>query len=113
MSQHQNRRDFLRMGMVGGLLATAGLSAGAQQETGYLRLTEAPPEIPMKPMAVVRVGFVGVGGRGTGLLHTILNVPDVKVTAVCDIIPERAGRARRIVEQAVSPAPFCFCPGPV
>ncbi len=44
--------------------------------------------------------FIGVGGRGTYLLNTVLdNLPDVDVTAVCDIDPERLKNAVQIVEQ--------------
>ena len=35
----------------------------------------------------VRVGFIGVGNRGSLLLRNMLKVPGVKVVAICDIDP--------------------------
>jgi len=48
----------------------------------------------------VRVGFVGVGNRGSGLLRTLLQVPGIVVPAVCDLIPARASAAERLVVRA-------------
>lgn len=45
------------------------------------------------PNDKVRVGFVGVGGRGTTLLKNVLRVPDYEVVAVCDLRQERVERA--------------------
>ncbi len=33
----------------------------------------------------IKLGFIGVGNRGTQLLHSFMNNPDVKVTALCDV----------------------------
>ncbi|MCQ2742085.1 MAG: Gfo/Idh/MocA family oxidoreductase [Bacilli bacterium] len=40
-------------------------------------------------MERVRVGFVGLGQRGKGMLDTFLAVPDVDVVAVCDVYADR------------------------
>ncbi|WP_353355133.1 Gfo/Idh/MocA family oxidoreductase [Intrasporangium sp. DVR] len=47
---------------------------------------------------VVRVGIVGLGNRGMGMLGGWAAVPGCRVTAVCDIRPERATRAADRVE---------------
>src|ERR1700686_4605737 len=39
------------------------------------------------PNDSVRVGFIGVGNRGSSLLRNMLKVPGVKVVAICDIDP--------------------------
>src|ERR1700675_1162115 len=39
------------------------------------------------PNDSVRVGFIGVGNRGSDLLGNMLKVPGVKVVAICDIDP--------------------------
>ena len=41
----------------------------------------------------VRIGVVGVGGRGHGQMITLLGMPDVRVAAVCDVYPDRVERA--------------------
>ena len=33
----------------------------------------------------IRMGFIGVGNRGTQVMHLFMNFPDVEVTALCDI----------------------------
>ena len=41
------------------------------------------------PNDTIRVAFIGVGNRGSYLLKHSMNVPGVKVVALCDLIPER------------------------
>ena len=45
------------------------------------------------------IGFIGISGRGSGMLDLLLQVDGVKVPAVCDLIPERAERGIEIVEK--------------
>ena len=33
----------------------------------------------------VRMGFIGVGNRGTQVMHLFMDFPDVEVTAICDV----------------------------
>lgn len=44
-------------------------------------------------MEPVRIGVIGVGGRGSGLLRTALQLPEVRVTAVADVARARADAA--------------------
>ncbi len=55
---------------------------------------------------VVRLGVVGLGGRGTGQMQTLLDMPDVRIAAVCDHHADRVERAVKIVQekQGVAPA---------
>jgi predicted dehydrogenase len=48
----------------------------------------------------VRIGVVGVGNRGTGLLRNILDLPGVEVPALCDINEANLSRAQGIVQKA-------------
>jgi predicted dehydrogenase len=48
----------------------------------------------------VRVAVVGVGNRGTLLLRNLIKIPGVRVAAVCDVLPERAAAAAKIVSDA-------------
>ena len=47
----------------------------------------------------IRVGIIGVGGRGSILLSRIVQVPHVRVVAVCDIDPEAQEQASQIAER--------------
>ena len=43
----------------------------------------------------VRLGLIGMGGRGNSLMGNFLHMPDqVEIRAVCDIYPERAKAAQ-------------------
>lgn len=49
---------------------------------------------------VVRIGAVGLGGRGQGMLGLLLTIPGVEVPAVCDKVPERASAGVEIVKKS-------------
>jgi predicted dehydrogenase len=59
----------------------------------------------------VRLGFIGVGDRGTGLLRITLRFPNVQVPAVCDISQPAATRAQDLVEKALGTRPEAFTKG--
>ncbi len=61
--------------------------------------------VPFEPRDVVRIGFVGVGGRGQGQLHEVLAVEGARVTAVYDVAEAQMRRARERVERAGQPPP--------
>ena len=48
----------------------------------------------------VRLGVIGLGNRGTSLLRTALEIPQVRVTALADFDPKHRLRAQGIVEKA-------------
>lgn len=62
-------------------------------------------------MRKIRVGFIGVGSRGTFLIQTLLSFPDVQVPAVCDVDVEAAKHAQDIVESASGKRPTAYTKG--
>ena len=88
------RRDFLKWGAAAGLAAGLTPSATVAEES--------------KP---VRVGFIGVGSRGTGHVHLALR-HGVQIAAVCDINEANLNRALDIVEKAGGPRPDGYSRGP-
>ena len=82
-----------------GWLATA---AGA---LSYRAAGQTPP-------GRVRIGFIGGGARGGGLLSSILLHPEVDVPVVCDIDETNLRRAQGIVEKARGYRPEGFSKGP-
>jgi predicted dehydrogenase len=86
MSNKIDRREFLKIG------ATATLGAGTLASALDAGATEEE-----KP---VRLGVIGVGGRGTSLLNTLLQLGGVEIPAICDINQEHLARAQSIVEKA-------------
>ena len=59
----------------------------------------------------VRVGILGSGGRGTGLLGILLSLKNVLVPAICDISENNLGHAQNLVEQAGQPRPEGYSRG--
>ncbi|MCR4413252.1 MAG: Gfo/Idh/MocA family oxidoreductase [Thermoguttaceae bacterium] len=88
-----NRRDAIRIGATAGLAAAAGVA-----------MAQAPP----KPL---RVGVIGVGGRGTYLLNLAL-AAGVEVPAVCDIREAHLNRALDLVAKARGRKPEGYSKGP-
>jgi len=87
ISAHLSRRRFLSGSAAG--LGAALLGARA------LRGAEEK----------VHMGYIGVGGRGTNHLNTMLQLPGAEVTWVCDIDPSRLDNAARIVQDKTGKKP--------
>ncbi|NLC43329.1 MAG: Gfo/Idh/MocA family oxidoreductase [Clostridiales bacterium] len=54
----------------------------------------------------IKIGIIGLGGRGYGLLHTILNIEGIVVKAVCDNYEDRQERAVKFVEEKAGNTPL-------
>lgn len=60
----------------------------------------------------IRLGFVGIGGRGSYHLNAALGIEGVEVPALCELKPVRLHDARRWVEEAGQPTPRLYDRGP-
>lgn len=78
------RRDFLKTNSA----AVAGLAV-SNLVPHISRADEAKP---------VRIGFVGTGNRGRGLMANLFSIPNVQFTALCDIDPDALGMATEMVK---------------
>jgi len=107
MSQDLNRREFLKAGgaaVVAGAVAATG-AANAAGSADAARFAAAP--IPN-----VRIGFVGIGGQGSGHVENLLKIPGCRLSAVCDIRPERTDWAEQACVAAGKSAPAKYTKGP-
>ncbi len=59
-------------------------------------------------VAPVRLGFIGVGSRGSTLLRLMAQQAGTRIVAVCDNEPGKLDRAKKIVTDAGRPAPVTF-----
>jgi hypothetical protein len=91
------RRDLLKAG--------AGAAIGASMWPQLLNAES------VRPNGKVRLGFLGVGGRGTWLLRLALQRDDTEIKAVCDVKPDRVERARQMVKEAHGNTPRGFADG--
>ena len=100
-----------RRGLLGGALAVSGLAAAPTHVLGAparLRGQRSMIGVPFEEHETVRIGLIGLGNRGMGMLSGWLAVPGAQVTAVCDIRTDRAERAADQVEQAGRPRPATY-----
>src|SRR2546423_854045 len=78
---HLSRRDFL---------AASALAAGASRSVWG----DEPSGKAVAAHDKIVLGFIGVGGMGTGLLNIFKAFPDVAVAAVCDVYEPHLLRAK-------------------
>ena len=90
MSNQIGRRDFIKAGTAGAVAIASAVPLRGQDDRK------------------VRLGFIGVGGQGTNLLRTSLNMKDVEVPAVCDIDREHLARAERLVTESGRKSPATY-----
>jgi hypothetical protein len=94
VSDSLNRRKFLRI---------AGVTAVAAPSIGRALAAEDEKK--------VRIGFIGVGGRGTGLLANVVAMSNIAIPAVCDINRNAAQRAEGIIKKANLPGSELYTDG--
>jgi len=105
-----SRRDLIKTIAVAGAgmgLAHLGLPDDASGEPVRLA-DEAPPPsaaatmmgVKFEPRDVVRVAIVGTGLRGRSTLNELLGVGNVKITALCDIVPDKVEKAKAQMKKA-------------
>ena len=112
-----SRRNFLKRTAVGGAgimvakdILSPELRADAKKEAN----NNASPTmmgVPFEPRERVRMGIIGVGGRGSSLLRDLLAVENVEVKAICDLVPEKVAHAQKAVTDAGQPQPKGFSKG--
>jgi predicted dehydrogenase len=85
-----NRRSFLGESA---RAATAGAAAGIISAASSQRVQGANER--------VRVGFIGVGNRGTELLELFMACPEVEVAALCDVYEPYLQRDRTAVHPKI------------
>src|SRR6478672_7502635 len=103
-----DRRDFLKMG---GAAVAAGMTV-RETAAPVLAHQDAAAPLAAPPIETVRIGYVGIGGQGSGHVSNLLKIPGCRITAVCDIRPERTTWATAQITAAGHPAPAAYTRGP-
>ncbi len=116
-SRQLSRRSLLKTGATGTGLALAGSglsvpAAGADTGAAPARPQGHPGSMIGVPFdeygEQVRVGIVGLGQRGIVLLESMLRLPEVRITALCDIQPAQVRSAVEMVIDAGHPEPATY-----
>jgi hypothetical protein len=78
----------------------------------------APPQtaatmsgVAFEPREKVRLGFIGIGGRGNSLIDNFSAIPQVEITALCDVVKEKVAKAQDKLEKAGKPRPAAYDAG--
>ena len=119
-----NRRSFLKnIGLGAGVIATtplmASTGAGDKEKVKYIR--KAAERIPKMSfnmsgyaapkLDTVRVGFVGIGDRGSGAVKRMTFIDGVEIVALCDIRQSAVDGGQKILEEAGLPKAKEFVSG--
>jgi hypothetical protein len=101
-----DRRDFLKT------TAGAVVAGAAAPLAESITAAQASAPFAAPPIELVRIGYVGVGGMGSAHVNNLLKIPGCRVTAVCDINPERTAWAVTAITGAGHPEPAVYNRGP-
>jgi hypothetical protein len=97
---YYNRRKFVRLSATAAVGGSAILSGiGFPKEVAAMN--------PDKDRTL-RLGFVGIGGRGSYHLNAALGIEGIEVPAICEVIPERLQQAKKWIEEAGLPTPNLY-----
>jgi len=101
-----NRRDFIRNTVLGAGLISTGLASRAAKPQNSSENSErahnqrfnmcgyAAPRLEK-----VRIGFIGLGHRGSGSLIRISRIEGVEIVALGDKLPERVEKGQKLLEE--------------
>src|SRR5689334_13399338 len=105
-----SRRDLLKSATVAaGSLGLVGLGfdngfkaapADAQDHDGHEKGQGSVIGMKFPPREIVRLAFIGVGGRGSNLLENVLAIENVQVTGICDVAKDKVLKAQSMAEKA-------------
>src|SRR5687768_6116941 len=104
-----SRREFLTTGAK--VAALVGLTASAGCAATRYKTPEAfagPTPKPIEPDAKIRLGFVGTGGRGTGLVRSFMLNDNLSVKAIAELHPERTQEPLRMIKEKTGDTPELY-----
>ncbi len=106
------RRDLLKAaGVAGAVYALSHAPDVAAADAPSAPAADSMMGIPFERHETVRVAIVGTGLRGSSVLGELLAIDGVVITALCDIVPEKAERAAARVRAAGKGDPALFTTG--
>src|ERR1035437_9300834 len=100
--KNSSRRDLLKLASLGTLAA------------GVAEAADSPPRaasvagVKFEAKDTVRLGVIGVGGRGNSLIDNFSPIPQVRITAICDVVKDKVDKAQARLEKAGKQAPALY-----
>ncbi len=96
-----SRREVMA---AGALAAVSKLGKGSSAAAQESKSQQEPERKAVPPSERIVLGFIGVGGMGTGLVKIFKSFPEVSIAAVCDVYEPHLNRA--FAAAGSSPAVF-------
>jgi hypothetical protein len=103
MAKNLGRRDFLQQAAWMGAGAAMAGSATGCKSMGLMGGAQTAIGLRCKPLEKIRVGVIGLGARGPGAVQTYSNLPGVEVTALSDLLQDRAERQQKGLKEKGKP----------
>ncbi len=120
MTDRVSRRDLLSGAAAAAAAALTATPARLFAATDEWRVDLSPPApadaqrmlgVPFEKRETVRIAIVGTGLRGRSMLREFLAVEGVQITALCDVVEDKAKRAAAMVVKAGQPEPALYTNG--
>lgn len=89
-----NRREFIRKSSMAGA-GMAGMAAMGNDL--FAQKAEKGKKAVPRDTSIVRVGFIGVGGRGRGHVNDSITVGGIEIVAICDISQESLEKTKQVI----------------
>ena len=107
MEKNIGRRKFLSTVPAMTALGSAMLSQSCKSENIKEQTKAGTIQDPIEtgPIDNLRIGFVGVGNRGSSLARQLLSIPGCQIVCVCDLVPEKVQRIQQWVTEEGYPTP--------
>ncbi|MBS1724953.1 MAG: Gfo/Idh/MocA family oxidoreductase [Armatimonadetes bacterium] len=105
------RREFLKSAAAAGVTAIGarlGLPSSSNEPQSKAQSMVGYAD---KPMERVRVGFIGVGARGSGHVEQMLLIDGVDIMGIADLYPDLGERSAQACVKAGRPKPQYYGPG--
>ncbi|NIJ55905.1 Gfo/Idh/MocA family protein [Dyadobacter arcticus] len=99
------KREFLKLAGLGGISITGKTNQIFKPNLVEPRSGDHKQLFNMSGYAApkidtVRIGYIGLGNRGSGAINRIVNLENIQVKAVADIVSEKADKAKKQLESA-------------
>jgi len=97
-----NRRNFLKSAVAVGAVSVAGgcASTAIQSTTPLKSQGKSVIGLVAPKMDIVRIGFIGVGQRGSGHVKHYCHIEGVEIKAICDTDNKALTRSIEVVEKS-------------
>ncbi len=99
MNNKYDRRQFIN-------LSSGGIITSGENYPGK------SPSVAKPQNKTLKLGFIGIGGRGSYHLNCALGIEGVEVPAICELKPVRLHQAKRWIEEAGLSTPKLYDRGP-